>query len=421
MKNVLKNTYKITINIILWLSVLLALFLLAGSIFKNEKQLSPWGTGFFTVSTGSMSPAISAGSLIFVREVRAEKIKLNDVLTFYESEDTNTITTHRVVGIDIKDSGYVYITRGDANNIDDPPVLYKNVIGRVVFSLPLLGFLPNLLKSPVFIGGFIIIIGGVVLFLGIKDFRKKQVLVLLILTLTINIIISAMPSGAWWHIQGKETVEYTIKASYSPSEPVTNPEPRPEVITEPATQPAVITQPQTETEQPETETPTESTATETPNETEEKPETDVEPDISETQAAIKPPNEISTEPIIELPIESNEKFYDENKNKRITLVNGWFAEYDKDNDVWYIYDENGILLGTIILPEGKTIEDFDIEYIKSHLIPFVNIYSETESKPELLKSNPSTGNNSHVLLFGLLIICAAFVLIILHKQHKKLK
>lgn len=175
MKNVIKNAWKITINIILWLSVLLALFLLAGNIFRNEKQLSPWGTGFFTVLTGSMTPAISPGSLIFVREVSAEEIKINDVLTFYGPENSDSVTTHRVVNIDIKGTDYFYITRGDANNIDDLPVPYDNIIGRMVFSVPLLGMLPDLLKNPVIAGSLIIVIGGGITLLGIWDFRKKRV------------------------------------------------------------------------------------------------------------------------------------------------------------------------------------------------------------------------------------------------------
>jgi len=201
MKKILKNISKITLNIILWLSVLMTVFTLAGSIFKNEKQLAPWGTGFFTILTGSMTPAISPGSLACVKDVSAEEIKLNDILTFYESD--NNITTHRVVSIDINDSGYFYVTRGDANNIDDLPVSYERVIGRVIFSLPLLGFLPNLLKNPVFIGGGIIIIGIGTLISGIWDCRKKPVLLLLILAFGIaNITIFAVSSGAWWHIQG---------------------------------------------------------------------------------------------------------------------------------------------------------------------------------------------------------------------------
>jgi len=227
MKNILKNIRKTALNIILWLSVLSALFMLIGSIFKNEKQLSPWGTGFFTVLTGSMTPAISPGSVIFVIETPAENIKINDILTFYDTNKANKsddiITTHRVTGIERKDSEHFYITRGDANNIDDLPVSYKNVIGRVIFSLPFLGFLPVLFRNPVFIGGLIITAGIGIIFRGIKDLRKKQSLIsiipVLLLISTVNIAFAAKPSGAWWHINGRAEFEYTIGEIESEIEP----------------------------------------------------------------------------------------------------------------------------------------------------------------------------------------------------------
>lgn len=89
--------------------------------------------GGYAVASGSMSPTIRPGSVVYVAE--ADAYAVGDVITF--SRDGATVT-HRVT--DATDAGLV--TAGDANPAPDPRrVRPSQIRGKVLFSLPLYGYL----------------------------------------------------------------------------------------------------------------------------------------------------------------------------------------------------------------------------------------------------------------------------------------
>jgi signal peptidase len=92
-----------------------------------------------TVLSGSMEPAIGTGSIVFVAETPPEQIQENDVITY--RDDGGNFVTHRVVEkIEVLTS-VRFRTRGDANDAPDPePVYQEDVVGTVLFSIPLLGY-----------------------------------------------------------------------------------------------------------------------------------------------------------------------------------------------------------------------------------------------------------------------------------------
>ena len=97
------------------------------------------GFNMLTVDSGSMEPLYPVNSLIFVKEVDPAEININDVVTYVLNED-GVLVTHRVVGID--PANRYFTTKGDANLTNDgSPVLWDNVVGRVVFKIPKVGSL----------------------------------------------------------------------------------------------------------------------------------------------------------------------------------------------------------------------------------------------------------------------------------------
>jgi signal peptidase I len=94
------------------------------------------------VMTGSMEPTYQPGTLVISRPVDPQTLKTGEVVTFQPISGDPTLETHRVVGLQLADgrvSGI--ITRGDANNVDDPPHLPAQIKGKVVYALPFLGYL----------------------------------------------------------------------------------------------------------------------------------------------------------------------------------------------------------------------------------------------------------------------------------------
>ncbi len=95
----------------------------------------------YVVQTDSMSPAIGAGSVVFVSDVAPSQIEVGDVITFERSGDESNRVTHRVVEVQATDSQPQFRTKGDANEEPDPePVPASAVVGAVSFHVPFLGY-----------------------------------------------------------------------------------------------------------------------------------------------------------------------------------------------------------------------------------------------------------------------------------------
>lgn len=114
----------------------------------------------FIVQSGSMEPSISTGGVVFVEEIPAgqvdERIHEGDVITFFKSGGSAT-TTHRVVEKHQAGESIRFITKGDANEEPDPEPVYRDdVVGKVVFSIPYIGYVINF--SGTIYGWFLLVI-----------------------------------------------------------------------------------------------------------------------------------------------------------------------------------------------------------------------------------------------------------------------
>lgn len=112
----------------------------------------------YTVISGSMEPAISVGSLVYVRSQEPEKIQAGEVIAYLGGRDTNSVITHRVVENKIADRKF--ITKGDANQTTDMnAVTYKHLLGKVEYIVPTLGIIAQFLTSITgkFAAGFMVV------------------------------------------------------------------------------------------------------------------------------------------------------------------------------------------------------------------------------------------------------------------------
>lgn len=103
------------------------------------KQPAVFGFSSAVVLSGSMEPNIHVDDMVIVREQNS--YELQDIV-MYEGE--NYMITHRIVGIE----DGAYITRGDANNTDDPAVPAERVVGKVVYTIHGAGKAILFLHSP---------------------------------------------------------------------------------------------------------------------------------------------------------------------------------------------------------------------------------------------------------------------------------
>jgi signal peptidase I len=107
------------------------------------------------VLSGSMEPAIKTGSIVVVKP--ADVYEIGDVITFGKDTKRDVPTTHRIVEARFESGKARFITKGDANdNVDGKETREDEVIGKVLFSVPFVGFLLDLARKPL---GFAFLIG----------------------------------------------------------------------------------------------------------------------------------------------------------------------------------------------------------------------------------------------------------------------
>ncbi|MFA5789346.1 MAG: signal peptidase I [Candidatus Gracilibacteria bacterium] len=107
-----------------------------------------------TVLSGSMEPSIRVGSIVVVKP--ASEYKVGDVITFGKISKTQTPTTHRISEIKNPGATQTFVTKGDTNNaVDAREVRQSEIVGKVLFSAPYLGYAISTAKKPY---GFALII-----------------------------------------------------------------------------------------------------------------------------------------------------------------------------------------------------------------------------------------------------------------------
>ena len=111
----------------------------------------PGGVKTFVVQSGSMEPSIKTGGIVVVKP--ADSYAVGDVITFGPRSKTKPPTTHRI--IEVKEDGN-FVTKGDANDDEDMRTVSRyEVIGKVLFSVPYVGYAVAAAQKP---WGFTIIV-----------------------------------------------------------------------------------------------------------------------------------------------------------------------------------------------------------------------------------------------------------------------
>jgi len=92
-----------------------------------------------SITSGSMWPSLKKGDLILIKGIDGkEEIKVGDIVVY---KNPKGFTIHRVIEMNEE----TFVTQGDANNVEDSPVRYEEIIGKPLtindkpFRIPFLG------------------------------------------------------------------------------------------------------------------------------------------------------------------------------------------------------------------------------------------------------------------------------------------
>lgn len=172
------------------LNTILVLLVLIGVLVVFSFIPFPGNYKVFTVMSGSMAPAIRAGSLIFVKPLADYNI--GDVIT-RRTKDPKITITHRIVSKEeinspqfgpprLGEAGeaggkIAFETKGDANDsADGEKFTVEGIVGKVFLSVPLLGYPVSYAKTmPGII--LLIIIPAVIIIYDEAQKIKKEIII----------------------------------------------------------------------------------------------------------------------------------------------------------------------------------------------------------------------------------------------------
>jgi len=110
-------------------------------------------TPLLAVTSKSMAPTLNVGDLLVVRGTSS--VEVGDIVAFRRGSD---IVVHRVYNV--TENGI--ITKGDAYSQPDPWIIQRDeILGKVVFSIPLLGYVHMALSNPLVLAVIVIFAASV--------------------------------------------------------------------------------------------------------------------------------------------------------------------------------------------------------------------------------------------------------------------
>lgn len=178
----MKYIFKIIGYVIVFILIVIGLFLVfyfsssTSAQKKGHKKL----IGLYTIISPSMTPNINVYDVVLTYRVDdASTLRKGDVITFYSDNDFfgGTPITHRIIDIRNLLDGTVYVTKGDANQVQDSDYVYfNNIVGKVVCKIPQLGRIQFFLASK---SGWLIAI--LIPSLGIISYNIYKILKLILL------------------------------------------------------------------------------------------------------------------------------------------------------------------------------------------------------------------------------------------------
>ncbi|MGL6106244.1 signal peptidase I [Romboutsia sp.] len=157
----MKNKKTIISKTINCLFVLVCVLLILNFISsKSNTAFNIMGFRTYTVLSGSMEPKFDPGDVIIILNKNRTNIDKGDIVTFYNTVE-NQIITHRIV----EKNSTGYLTKGDNNDVIDDNVLKEeNIIGKVLFHIPKVGYIIKFLSNPKVIAIEMFILAGLVIY-----------------------------------------------------------------------------------------------------------------------------------------------------------------------------------------------------------------------------------------------------------------
>ncbi|MCP1100914.1 signal peptidase [Aequitasia blattaphilus] len=160
---------------VLLIPILLINITLIIKSYTNPEEVPSVG-GFvpMIVLTDSMYPQIHSGDLIVGKTIKAEDVKVEDVIIFFDPQSKDdAVVTHRVMEVKNENGKISFVTKGDANNAnDDMAVPAKNLVGIYDWRIPGAGNIAMFMQTTQ--GLILCVICPLILLVGYDLLRRRK-------------------------------------------------------------------------------------------------------------------------------------------------------------------------------------------------------------------------------------------------------
>ena len=169
-------SYAIIVALI-YLGIFFAYYFVSLKMYEKNPTINIPKFGLYTIISPSMEPNVRVYDVVVDLNIFSEKsIKEGDIITFISNSNVSKglTVTHRVVKVITNADGTKsYLTKGDNNlKVDQSPVNYDDILGKVLFKIPQLGRIQFLIADKF---GWILVVLlpalGVIIYDFIKLFR----------------------------------------------------------------------------------------------------------------------------------------------------------------------------------------------------------------------------------------------------------
>ena len=142
----------------------------------TDNSVTIGGYRMFTVATGSMVPQYEVGDILISKEIEPSDIKDGDDIVYRGKEGSfkDKVVTHRVISIEQENGEYKIITKGIANQEQDPEITDEQVYGKVIYKVQTLSFISKLISN-IYIFYFLIFVPiALIIFRQIKQIASRD-------------------------------------------------------------------------------------------------------------------------------------------------------------------------------------------------------------------------------------------------------
>jgi len=143
----LKLLWKIIKVFIILIGLLILAVIIVQRVSHNKASIA--GYGIYTVVSESMVPEYNIWDMLFAKKTDAAFIEIGDDVVYQgtEGDFADRIVTHRVIKKTRHGNSYTFVTKGIANDLEDPEINEDQIYGKVVLKSTVLSLLSKAVNN----------------------------------------------------------------------------------------------------------------------------------------------------------------------------------------------------------------------------------------------------------------------------------